>query len=525
LKAIAIDSTNNNTKTKAGDVAQTKSKRVARKRPRSITPERISVTLARSAEAPLFRQIREQVQDLIARGTLLPGMRLPPVRDLARQIGVNQITVAKAYRELAERHFIEGRRGGGSFVRAYRHQAVAETPAEGASRPLLADRLFELAQAPGVIAFSSNYPAVDEQLLASLRDSLTRATAEMLGACFRYDPPLGRPTLRREVQAYLARQGIEADTDHIMITSGAQQAIDVSVRALVPPGAPVIIEQPAYYGAINALSGARARLLEVPLEPDGMDLDVLERLMVRHQARLIYTNPTFQNPTGVTMSEAKRRALLALARKFGAVILEDDHSPELRFRGRHVPAIRAMADEEDLLLYARGFGKVLLPGMRIGYLVVPDALRQRVLSSKVHADLHCNSFMQEVVADFLAKQDYAACLERTRKTYGDRQRLLHRSLVAGMPEGTTVNYPEGGLSLWVTLPNGADVSELYFRAVRRGVAFVSGDVFHGSPSERQSLRVSFGLNQPEELEEGVARLCSVVKDLLGRPSTRNLLTV
>src|SRR5262249_21940367 len=148
----------------------------------------------------------------------------------------------KAYRELAERHFIEGRRGGGSFVRAYRHQA-AERPAEAANRPLLADRLFELAQAPGVIAFSSNYPTVDEQLLACLRDSIVRAAAEKLDACFRYDPPLGRPTLRREVQAYLRRQGVEADTDHIMITSGAQQAIDISVRALVPPGAPVVIEQ------------------------------------------------------------------------------------------------------------------------------------------------------------------------------------------------------------------------------------------------------------------------------------------
>jgi 2-aminoadipate transaminase len=305
-----------------------------------------------------------------------------------------------------------------------------------------------------------------------------------------------------------------------MVTSGAQQAIDLSVRTLVPPGSPVIVEQPAYYGAINALRSAHARILEVPLEHDGMNLEILKRHLVRHQARFIYTNPTFQNPTGVTTSEHKRRELLTLARQFGAVILEDDHSPELRFAGTAVPAIRALADENDLVLYARGFGKVFLPGLRLGYLIVPDSLRRKLLMAKANTDLHSNSFMQEAAARYLAGRSHSDLLERLRDKYGARQRLLYNSLVAGMPAGTTVSQPEGGLSVWLTLPEGADVSELYFRAVRRGVAFVSGEVFYGSPSDSRSLRVSFGLNRPEELHEGVERLCSVVKDLLNRRSAR-----
>ena len=372
-------------------------KKTGQKRPRAIGAERLSLTLTQNSGRALFTQIREHVRDLIARGLLVPGMRLPPVRALARQLGVNQITVARAYRELADSGLMEGRHGGGSFIRGSGNHSALSGPPDTTAPPLLAERLFELARAPGVIAFTSNYPEVDEATVAEFRDCISFAASEKLDACFRYDPPLGRPELRRQIQIYLKDQAIDAGLDNVMVTSGAQQAIDLSVRTLVPPGSPVIVEQPAYYGAINALRSAHARILEVPLEHDGMNLEILKRHLVRHQARFIYTNPTFQNPTGVTTSEHKRRELLTLARQFGAVILEDDHSPELRFSGAAVPAIRALADEDDLVLYARGFGKVFLPGLRLGYLIVPDSMRRKLLMAKANTDLHSNSFMQEAV--------------------------------------------------------------------------------------------------------------------------------
>jgi 2-aminoadipate transaminase len=495
------------------------SKRTSQKRPRAIVAERISLKLSDSSGQPLFIQIRDHVRDLIVSGALVDGMRLPPVRALAQQLNVNQITVAKAYRELAAAGFIEGRRGGGSFVRAVQTYSPAQTP-DVSGHPLLAERLFELARAPGVIAFTSNYPAIEEATAADFRECIKFAAAQKLDSCFRYDPPLGRPELRQQIRLFLLHQSIATDPDNIIVTSGAQQAIDLSARALVPPGAPVIVERPAYYGAINALRGVRARIIEVPVEHDGINLEVLRAHLIREQARFIYTNPTFQNPTGLTMSEEKRRSLLSLAREFNAIIFEDDHSPELRFSGKAVPAIRALADENDPVLYARGFGKVFLPGCRLGFLVAPDALRRKLLIAKAHADLHTNSFIQEVAARYLATCDLAKTAEQLRAKFGRRQRLLYNGLASGMPDGTMINQPEGGLSLWLTLPQGADVSELYFRAVRRGVAFVAGDVFHATPSDSRSLRVSFGLNQPEELHEGVERLCSVVKDLLSRRHAR-----
>jgi DNA-binding transcriptional MocR family regulator len=491
------------------------------KRPRAIPAQQLDIRIAAGTGQPLFVQIRDQIQNHIANRALVAGMRLPPVRMLASQLGVNQITVAKAFRELSDAKLIEGRRGGGSFVRA---QTSLATPDQQSGRPLLAERLFELAHAPGVVSFTSNYPVPDSKTIRAFRSSLALATETALDSCFVYDAPIGRLSLREQIKTLLEIEGIRASVSNIMVTSGAQQAINLSLRALLEPGKAIIVEQPAYYGVLNAARTMHLRTLEAPLEPDGMDLNIVEDYLARNESKVIYTNPTFQNPTGVTMSEQKRRDLLALARRFGAVIIEDDHSHELRFSGKPVPAIRALAEPDDLVLYARGFGKALLPGIRLGYLVMPDALRQRLLAARAHADLHSNGFMQEVLARFFADRHHLGAISRIKQTYSNRQKRLYQGLMARMPDGTVITKPEGGLSLWLTLPEGADASELYFRAVRRGVAFLAGDVFYAAPSHSRSLRISFGLNKDDEVDEGVKRLCSVVTDLLSPRSVHNLFT-
>ena len=277
------------------------------------------------------------------------------------------------------------------------------------------------------------------------------------------------------------------------MTSGAQQAIELVIRLLVPHGSPVIVERPTYYGVVNALRSAGARILEVPLESDGMDIDKLEALLSRHRPRLIYTNPTFQNPTGVTTSIEKRRSILALARKHGVSILEDDQNPELRFAGAPISSICALSEPDDDVFYVRGFGKVFLPGTRLGYVVTPARARRALLGLKAQSDLHTNGIMQEAMARFLARKNYPKILERMKRVYATKQRKLIATLSAGMPPGTLIGQPEGGLNLWLTLPEGAEVSELYYRAVRRGVAFVAGEGFYASHVNPRTLRVSFGL--------------------------------
>ena len=483
---------------------------------RAIEPSAVAIELSKGTGRPLFMQLHEQIVDRIAAGELTPGMRLPPVRRLAEQLGINHMTVAKAYRDLAEAGFVEGRAGGGTHVRApngtgSRRARGSEPDAAG---PLLSERLYELSHAPGVIGFTSNYPAPDSECAKEFETCLQSVIADGLAPYFSYDPPNGRVGFRRCIVDYLAQQGLVTAPEDVIVTSGAQQAIELVTRFLVPHGTPVIVERPTYYGVINALRSVGARILEVPLEPDGMDFAKLEAHLSRHRPGMIYTNPTFQNPTGVTTSIEKRRSILALARKHGVAILEDDHNSELRFSGSPIPSIRALSDPGDNVFYVRGFGKVFLPGTRLGYVVTPAHARRSLFALKAHSDLHTNGIMQEAMARFLGRRNYPKILERMKKAYAAKQHQLIRSLSAGMPPGTLIGRPEGGLSLWVTLPEGTDVSELYYRAVRRGVAFVAGEVFYASHANPCTLRVSFGLLDKDLLEEGVARLCSVAKDLM-----------
>jgi DNA-binding transcriptional MocR family regulator len=484
---------------------------------RAAAADGLAIQLVRGNGRPLFAQVHEQVVDRIASGDLSPGMRLPPVRSLAKTLGINQMTVARAYKDLADAGFVEGRAGGGTYIRTPSGIASrrVRTPREHVeNRPLLSERLFDLSHAPGVIAFTANFPVIDSACIDEFRACLEAVMAENVASCFHYDPPTGRPSLRRQIAAYLRERGVVTPPEDVVVTSGAQQAIDLVIRSLVPPGAPVIIERPAYYGVINALRTAQARVLEVPLEPDGMDIAALEMHLSRHRPRLIYTNPTFQNPTGITTSEEKRRALLALARKYGVAILEDDHNSDLRFAGTPLPSVRALAEPEDPVFHVRSFGKVFLPGVRLGYVVTPSRARRALLAIKAHSDLHTNALMQEATALFLERGNYKRPFERMRKSYGLMQKKLIRKLSEGMPSGTLIGRPEGGLSLWLNLPEGTEVSELYYRAVRRGVAFISGEVFYASHVNPRTLRVSFGSMTDEVLAEGVSRLCSVAADLM-----------
>ena len=231
------------------------------------------------------------------------------------------MTVAKAYKDLAEAGFVEGRAGGGTHVRAPygtgSRRARGSEPATAG--PLLSERLYELSHAPGVIGFTGNYPAPDADCAKEFETCLQSVISDGLSPYFAYDPPNGRISFRRSIVEYLAQQGPMATPEDVIVTSGAQQAIELVVRLLVPHGSPVIVERPSYYGVINALRSVGARILEVPIESDGMDIEKLEAHLARHRPRLIYTNPTFQNPTGVTTSLEKRHSILALARKHGVV--------------------------------------------------------------------------------------------------------------------------------------------------------------------------------------------------------------
>lgn len=466
---------------------------------------------------PLYGRVRDAIAARIAEGSFPPGMRLPTVRALAAILELNARTVARAFKELGESGLIEANRGGGSHVArpGQPRRKASERRADNAAAiapPGISSRLFELARAPGVIAFTGNYPSATVSDAAAFQHCLTGLLEEDPSPFFRYDPPAGRNELRDAMQPFLSAHGLAARPESIVITSGGQQGLDLVARLCLKPGDAVIVEQPCYFGIINVIRAARARPIPLPVGPQGFDLDAVRDAIRRHRPRLIVANPTFQNPTGYVMPEQARQTLVDLANEYATPILEDDHCPELRYRGHPVLPLRAMRGGEDAVFYTRGFGKVFVPGIRTGFLIAPRAHVQNCLSLKATTDLQSPALLQGGLAAYFQRTDWPAYLERLRAEYRQRQETLHALLTTALGEdGTTVLKPEGGLSLWLSLPGDADTRELYFNAVQRGVAFAVADSFSLSPGNTSGIRISFGLTDPALYADGVERLAAVLR--------------
>lgn len=474
---------------------------------------------AASDDGPLYARIRDELAAKIASGKLKDGAKLPTVRELAKERAINPMTVARAYRELAERGFITARPGSGSYV-----SRPGRAPASNGRAPITADpsidpggissRLFELARAPGVIAFTGNYPSVDMSDAAAFARYLQEALARGAAEYFRYDPPAGREELREALLPFLAAQGIGTRAGDLVITSGGQQGMDIVARGLLRRGDRVILEQPAYFGAINVVRAAGAVPVPLRFGAQGFDLDDVENAITRHRPRLIIINPTFQNPTGHSVPLDQRRGLVRLALEHGVPILEDDHSPELRFRGEPLPPLRALPDADKVVYYTRGFGKTFIPGVRLGFLLPTRNGLHDCLEIKATTDLQSPALLQGALADYFKHSDWRSYVVRACAAYRTRQEKLFDILVDKIGDYGRLSLPDGGLSLWLELAGEINAREVYFNAVRRGVAFAVADSFSFRPDRPSALRISFGLTDPKDYEEGASRLAHVLRNVV-----------
>jgi 2-aminoadipate transaminase len=275
---------------------------------------------------------------------------------------------------------------------------------------------------------------------------------------------------------------------------------------LLEPGDAVLVEEPSYLAALQAFQLAGAEVVPVPCDDHGLDPDAVAALAARHGARLLYTVPTFQNPTGRTLPLARRTALVEVAARAGLWVLEDDPYGELRYAGEPEPALASLPGAEDRVLALSTLSKVAAPGLRIGWVRAPETLRRPLTVAKQAADLHSSTVDQAAAARWLAVVDLEAHLRVLREAYGARRDALLGGLAAALPPGSVHNRPEGGMFVWARLPDGWDADRLLRRALERDVAFVPGAPFFAGPPDRATLRLSFTAHPPAEIEEGLRRL-------------------
>ncbi len=384
-------------------------------------------------------------------------------------------------------------------------------------KPSAIREILKNSSAPGMIPLSAGNPAPDAFPYREILDLTTELLSQTPVDALQYGATEGYGPLREHLAAYLREQhGVGGDGDDVLITSGAQQVMDLLTKSLLDEGDTVLCESPSFVGSLNTFRSYRARLRGVPMEADGIDVRALEAaLREEKRAKYLYTIPNFQNPAGVCMSLEKRRQVYALCRDAGVMILEDNPYGDLRFAGEDLPSIKSF-DTDGVVVYAGSFSKVVAPGMRVGYAVGPREVLQKMVVCKQGEDVHSNLWAQIVCHRMMTRYDFAAHLERLRGIYRRKSRVLLDAMTAHLAPYAAWNAPEGGLFVWCTLREDLPMLEFVQRAMDRKVCVVPGTAFLTDENEPcNAFRMNFSTPTDEQLVQGVELLGQVAREMAG----------
>jgi 2-aminoadipate transaminase len=379
--------------------------------------------------------------------------------------------------------------------------------------------ILKITAMPDVISLAGGLPAPEVFPIEEFRVAFDRVLAERGAVALQYSASEGYTPLRALLAERLNRAGARCTADDILITNGSQQALDLVAKIFINPGDRILIEKPSYLGAIQAFDQYQAEYVVVPQDEDGMVTDGLDELLTRQPVKFIYALPNFQNPSGRTMARGRREALMAAAIRHGVPILEDDPYGELRYEGQDLPSLKSM-DSAELVISLGTFSKILAPGLRLAWMVIPKGLFEMVLFAKQPADLHTSTISQMATYEVSKDGFIDRHLATIKSVYHQRRDAMLDALESHFPSGARWTKAEGGLFVWAELPEEIDTRELLAEAVQQKVAFVPGQAFHVDGSGANTMRLNFSNVTPERLAEGIARLGRAIDARLARTPAR-----
>lgn len=482
------------------------------------------IPIDRQSATPVYLQIETWLRQNIISGSLPPETRLPATRQLAEELGVSRITVKNAYAKLEGDGLLVAREGSGSYVAPPLKMPAPAENASGLNWPLWqmeaegdGDPLEMMpgprTRHPDPVSFTGvgdprQFPLKDfyKAMQAVLRQDGT-AALEYGSFDGGYGP------LRTTITQMLASQGIQARPERVLVTAGSQQALALVCSLLLKPGDVVLVEAPTYNLALELFRALGLKIIAVPLDENGLRVDLLEPLLQQYRPRLLYTIPNFQNPSGICLSAARRRQLLALAERYNLPILEDDFAGDLRYEGRSLPAIKAL-DPGGRVIYIGTFSKMLMPGLRVGYLLADGPFFVRLVRQKRVSDLTTSTLIQRTLDMYVTVGRYQAHLRRSCRLYRQRRDAMLATIRRFLPAEVTVTPPQGGLFIWLKLPEGLSSQRLLPLAQEAGVEFAPGARFFPTPAEGEPfLRLNFATRSPQEIEAGIRRLAQAMARL------------
>lgn len=367
--------------------------------------------------------------------------------------------------------------------------------------------ILQAAADPKIISFAGGLPAPELFPVKEMKAAVDKVFEEHGQEAMQYGAAKGVTALREVIQQHVKeKEDVDSELDNVLVTTGSEQALDLVGKAFVDPGDTVLVEQPTYLCALDVFRSYGANFVSVEMDEDGMKMDALEEaLKANPNTKLIYTVPNFQNPTGRTMTEERRKQLAELAEKYDVYVLEDNPYGEIRFAGQHVPAVKSF-DKSGHVLYMSTFSKTLAPGFRLGWLVADEDVVNKLTVLKQSADLHTDNLAQFAVAQFFADNDVDAHVKEISALYGKRKDLMLEGIKKYFPEGVKYTDPEGGMFLWVEVPGVDDTVELFKECLEHDVAFVPGDPFFAGEVQPGAFRLNYSNMKEDQIEVGLKRL-------------------
>lgn len=483
------------------------------------------IPLDRQSETPLYQQIGTYLRQAILSGSLTADTRLPACRQLAHDLGVNRTTIENAYAELEADGLVFSRMGSGTYV-LLQNPIPAIPKNSDAALPLwqqslrsnhilrksdVVDDMLAAAGHPHPISFASGVSDARQFPSEEFRKIIQTVMRRDQISALEYGERNGYAPLREGIAHILASQGLQAHPENVLITAGSQQAIFLAAQVLLKPNDIVLVEDPTYSSALDLFRTLGFQIVGIPMDGQGMQVEKLETLLQQYHPKLIYTIPNFHNPTGTCLSSARRRQLIVLADRYNVPILEDDFVGDLRYEGHAQPSLKAL-DPGGQVIYVSTFSKMLMPGLRVGFIVADGPVYDSLLNFKRLSDLATSTLIQRALDAYVTVGRYQAYLHRSCQVFRKRRDAMLEAIDRHLPPSVSFDAPKGGLFIWLKLPASMSADNLLTAACKEGVAFAPGNLFFtDGVSGDEWIRLNFASQPAEDIEEGIKRLGSAMR--------------
>jgi len=485
------------------------------------------LNIEKKSSIPVYRQIITQIKDLVDYGLIEVGRPLPSTRNLAKDLGVNRSTVSKAYEELQILGYLKSRPGSYNIVQR-RKKEVQYNP-ERRSKVSWREASSEAARFlyQCFLEHNSRYSKIEQKTVQKLynfadlqldpglfpvenfRKSMNKVLLNNGAKALDFCPPDGNPQLREYIARRLRFHGISASEKEILITYGSQQALDLIIRLFVAPGKKVVIEAPSYFTMIPLLRFHGMDILTVPMNPGGMDLDSLEKILKAETVSFVYTIPNFQNPTGITTSHHHRENLLNLCLQHNVPVVEDGFDEEMKYSGT-VPMPIKSIDESNIVLYLGTFSKILCPGVRVGWITADQECINRLISIKQFTDLRCENVVQATLHFFCEQGYYDLHIKRLHRIFRRRMEIAMKTMRECFPPQVEWSKPHGGYIIWVKIPRKLSGQQIHEFMQKNGILITPGSDFFPEKKPSQYFRVSISRLGEQQIQEGLSRMGKVL---------------